>query len=919
MQNKTTVAAAVFAVLAASLLPLTALAQDEKPPAEPASEATADGDVTQLSDLQVVDDPLRALPNEVSTSSFGFNKPLLETPRSVSFVSQEQIDLFGLSAVEDLSRLVPGTFTTTRFGIQGGIDVRNVAADTYIRGMKRVALQGHGRSVLAAMDSIEVVKGPPSPIFGMGKIGGYTNMNPKSGRAKTGGYLPSSQGFAQAITGKYDRSEWSFGVGGPFQLASKRGGFYVYGLLEDSASFAQGVPIEQKMGQAALNIDNFVGPFRLEAGVIGQKSRSAGALTGRFNQAMVDSGEYIRGIPLVNLDLNSNGTIGYLEMHGASPVRGRISGTNQPLIQTWNWPRDASGNPLPIDQFPQVAGIPQSMYDYLVTTCGGVTGTNASCADPSGLMRAQGVGGPLPTSGFVPVGMVLDPRTVGYDTLDMRHSAAYEREVRAQFNTAYIDLVYDVNPDFTMKNQIFFDNMNQHKLSNQPCCGPQDTWVYEDKFTLTRRINGLPGWLRINSLGSVNFRLTRAETRSGGGGGDFGTHRSDAMGANWVDEFGGMTANTTFTNPFDNSNLAADGSPLGAEAASEFWEAGLGLMFDIDIFRKTNLLVGGRYDSSEAERKTSAGGINGTSGTSANPGTPLTGPTFVKGSDSGTSFSISLSHELPFKIRPYVTYAEASIALDGNNNALSNAIIQSGHIGEARLTEVGVKSSLFGDKLFFSAAGYEQTRINVTNSDDDSAIVDAFASSTITRGVEVEFKWVPVRNLFVSLYGMKQKTRYDPNIGGTLLVDARTLGFQDVIDPATGAVLYPAEAFLYGGRSRIVLPDDMEDYRYKRGNPETQFGMSGNYQMKNGLGFTFSGNRFSEVCTGRLCLVELPAATVANAGIFFDRNNWHAKLDLYNVFDERYFKPRTGDTLGDALAQAMPDQRWQFTVKIDFL
>jgi iron complex outermembrane receptor protein len=921
--TKLTVAAAVLAALAGAMLPAAAYAQDTATPAQTESAApadkTAEGDVAALSDLQVVDDPLRALPNEISSSSFGFAKPLLETPRSVSFVSQEQIELFGLSAVEDLSRLVPGTFTTTRFGIQGGIDVRNVAADTYLRGMKRVALQGHGRTVLAAMDSIEVVKGPPSPIFGMGKIGGYTNMIPKSGRAKTGGYLQSNQGFAQAITGKYDRSEWSFGVGGPVSIGPKHGGFYLYGLLEDSDSFAQGVPIEQKIGQAALNVDNFIGPFRLEAGVISQKSRSAGALTGRFNQAMVDSGQYIRGTPLVNLDLNSNGTIGYLEMHQASPVRGRISSNNQPLIQTWAWPTDSAGNPLPLDQFPQVAGIPESMYNNLVSRCGGVTGTNANCPDPTGLLRAQGIGGPRPTSGYVPAGMSLDPRTVGYDILDMRHSAAFEREVRAQFNTAYVDLVYDVNPDFTMKNQIFFDNMNQHKLSNQPCCGPQDVWVYEDKFTLTKRLSDLPDWVRINTLGSVNFRLTRAETRSGGGGGDFGTHRSDAMAPTWIDKLGGMTANTTFTNPFDNSVLSADGSPLGAPAESQFWEAGVGLMFDIDLFRKTNLLVGGRYDTSEAKRRSEASGLNGTSGTSANPGTPITTGTYVKGSDAGKSYSISLSHELPFKIRPYVTYAEASIALDGNNNTLSDAIINSGHIGSAKITEVGMKTSMFGDKLFFSVAGYEQTRTNVTNSDDDSAIVDAFASSTITRGAEVEFKWVPARNLFVSLYGMTQKTKFDPNIGGTLLVDARALGFKDVIDPATGKVLYPAEAFLYGGRSRIILPDDMSEYQYKSGNPEQQYGLSMNYQMQNGLGVTFSGNRFSEVCTGRLCLVELPAYNIANAGIFYDYKNWHAKFDLYNIFDERYFKPRTGDTLGDALAQAMPDQRWQLTVKIDFL
>src|SRR5262249_1976077 len=124
-------------------------------------------DVAELSDVQVTEDPLRALSNEPSASSFGFSKPLLQTPRPVPLISEEQLNLCALNSVEELVRGVPGAFTTPRFGIQGGIDVRNVPADTYFRGMKRINLQGHSRPVLAAMDSIEVVKGPPSPVFGM--------------------------------------------------------------------------------------------------------------------------------------------------------------------------------------------------------------------------------------------------------------------------------------------------------------------------------------------------------------------------------------------------------------------------------------------------------------------------------------------------------------------------------------------------------------------------------------------------------------------------------------------------------------------------------------------------------------------------------------------------------------------------------
>jgi iron complex outermembrane recepter protein len=219
------------------------------PPSDPGAQAGGP-EVVALGDVQVVADPLRLLPNEPSTSAFGLSKRLIETPRSVSTVSSETIELFGLSAVEDLVRLVPGTFTTTRFGIQGSVDLRNVPADFYFRGMKRLSLQGHGRSVLGALDTIDVVRGPPSPIFGMGKIGGYVNVEPKSGRAQNGGYIDGLTGFGKGVVGSYERNEWSFGLGGPIDVNGSRGGYYLHGLFEDSESFAHGVPIKQKLMQA---------------------------------------------------------------------------------------------------------------------------------------------------------------------------------------------------------------------------------------------------------------------------------------------------------------------------------------------------------------------------------------------------------------------------------------------------------------------------------------------------------------------------------------------------------------------------------------------------------------------------------------------------------------------------------------------
>jgi iron complex outermembrane receptor protein len=876
--------------------------------AQAAEETEESNDVAELSDVQVTEDPLRALSNEPSASSFGFTKPLLETPRSVSFISEEQINLFALNSVEDLVRVVPGAFTTTRFGIQGGIDVRNVPADTYFRGMKRINLQGHSRTVLAAMDSIEVVKGPPSPVFGMGKIGGYTNVTPKSGRAKIGGYLPDAQGFAQAIAGSYDRAEWSFGVGGPLGMKEKQGGYYVYGLLEDSESFTRDVPYQQKIVQAAVSVDNFIGPFRLDVGANYQFSKTAGALTSRVTQDLIDDGTYIRGTPLANLDANGNGSLGYLEYNQGSPVRGNLSAANQPLSQRWNWQRDANGNPLPLDQFQKVPGIPESLYNYLVTSCGGsATAAPTGCADPTGLLRAQGIGGPRPTSGYTPIGFALDPRTVGYDTLDLRRAGAFERELEGTFLLGFADLVYDVNPDFTIKNQLFYDSMDQFKVSQQPSGGKQDVSVIEDKITVTRRVNGLPEWLKLNSLGSVNFRSTKSSGYRYGG--DFGSTRTDVMAGT-----GGMTPNTSFIHAFENSDILNDGAPWTSDYETKYWESGLGLLFDLDIFTKTNVLIGGRYDYSKA-KNTDFATFNPAVGTATNPGRPV-GEASAEGSDHGTSWSVSLSHQLPWGFRPYATFAKSSLSLDSNNNSLDNATIESGHIGSAELKEVGIKAQFFGGKLQFSTAGYRQTRTDISRSDDPT--IGAEVSSTETEGWETEIKWVPIKNAYVSLYGLTQKSVYLFNNGGNILVDARTLGFQDVVDPVTGAVIYPAEAFLYGGRAFLTLPAGVPQYTEKQGNPNTQLGLTGAYQLENGLGFTLSANRLSAIHSGRLQLIELPETTTLNVGLTYDIANWDFKLDVFNATNERYFRARTGDTLSDALVSAMADRRWQLTVRTNF-
>jgi iron complex outermembrane receptor protein len=904
-------AAAISATLYATTGLLTVVSNahaQDTPAEEEVAPVEAGAPDPSIDVVTVTGDPLRALGTGPTESSFGFAKSLLETPRAVSFISEEQITLFGISTVEDLTRLVPGTYTTTRYGLQGGINVRGVPSDMYYRGMKRLQMQGHVRTVLSAMDGIEVIKGPPSPIYGMGRIGGFQNFTPKSSRASTGSYMRETQGFLQTTQGSYERNELQGGVGGPFTPFDKQGGYYVFGLFEDSDTYVKQVGARQEFFQATVAVDDFVGPFRIEFGGQAQRSITSGAYMNRVTQDMLDNGTYLAGQPMVDLDVDGDGLIGYLESHTASPVRGNVSSTNQPLNQRFPWPTDpATGSMLPISEFPTVAGVPATMLAYLNAH----PEVNCRAAD---VMRSMPAGGPLPSSGQLPVGFVLDPCTVATVPVDYRGNGAFEREQNAQQRLAYIDFIADENPDFTMKYQIFYDNIDSFKDSYLPYGENQYIKAIENKFTVTKRISddNLPDWVRINTLASLNYRETSGWIKSSGGDFDW---RQD------INFNGGYHyANTRFWTQLTNPDYVT-GAADTSFRSSKFNSTGLGVMFDVDLFAKWNFLLGGRYDTSDAEatdmpsfnantgRSPAAGVVCLEPGTGC-PGAWITTQTYADGTDDGRSWSVSISRQVGERWRPYLTSAVSSLQLSTSNDTLQVAVVRAGHIGEAELDEAGIKATFFDEKLQWTSALYRQTRTDVTDPEDPTEGADV--SSTEAHGVELEVRWVPTRDMFFSAYVLNQFAEFTVPSSASISLTARQMGYQDVVDPNTGEVLYPAEAFFYGGKANVNLPVGTPNYLERTGNPETQAGVNMSYTFKNGFGIVFGANWFSEVWADRGMTALIPEATVFNTGFTYEKDLWDLRINGYNVGDENYFRAGGGNA---GIMSSMPGQRWEFTAK----
>jgi iron complex outermembrane recepter protein len=958
-------AVALALALSASALSLTPLhAQETSTAATKSDKAKKDEDVASLSDVSVNADALRAISNDPSASSFGFAKPLLETPRSVQFVSEEQLSKFGVQSVQDLTRLVPGTYTTTRYGLQGAINVRSVTADQYYRGMKRLDQQGHVRTVLSAYDNIEVVKGPPSPVYGMGRIGGYTVLDPKASRAKTGKYMTKDQGYFQALTGSYRLSEFQFGEGLPFTIADRAAGVYLVGLLENSEGWIKNVGAQQKFLQATASVDRAIGPFRFETGGQLQNSITSGSYMNRGTQDLVDHGTYIGGQPMVNLDLNSDGRVGYVETYMASPVSGALSGSNQALTQRFTWKTDASGNPIPLSQFKDsIDGIPLTFKNYLTAH----PEISCSLANYMRTLPTSTLG--TATSGSLmtrnlPVGFFINPCTVNKQQVDYRANGSFERQQNAVQRLGYADLIYDTDPNFTVKQQFFYDSIDSFKDSWLPYGERQYIKAFEDKITVTKRLPEqlLPNWLGVNTLASINYRDTRGYIRSSGGDFDY---RQDVMAQSCPDfkcegsGTGGHYPNTMFWTQLTNNSYGT-GAPTTSETNSQYDELGLGVMADIEIFRATNLVIGGRYDKVDAHVDTpvvqnpSAGAftpdasiiaqyVGGTACTYqgqivTGTGTPQTCPGGVAraqiadSSQNATSWSASISHELPWgRMRPYYTQAVSSLALDGANSLFSAATVAGTNpfitgddginrasggkiIGQAKLQEVGIKGQLFDGRAQWTFDTFKQTRNDVSSPTDPSVGVEV--TSTETKGVEADVKFVPIKKIFLSASAAYMKSEYITGASASNMeVSGRDLGFKDIVDPTTGAV-YPAEAFLYGGRTALILTDPNNIYKDVPGLPAWQGAFNATYELPRGFGASFSSQYFSQTWANRIKTVKLPQALLFDAGVTFDHRNLHLRFSEFNIADTRYFQQ--GQSTNANLLTVMPGRRWQFQLKVDF-
>jgi iron complex outermembrane receptor protein len=424
--------ALAVALLSCTALATPAWADDAKPAESPPAEEPQD---------VVVTGSLDALPNKDVSSVFGFGKTVVETPRSVSTISAEQMERYGVTDIYDLVAQSPGTFTNSFFGVGGALDIRGTPGEVYFRGVRRLDNPGNYPTPIAAAERIDIVRGPSSPIYGPSKTGGYMNFVPKSARVAGGALLDHAEGEVSYTGGSWSYNDIKGQIRGPLRFGGTEFGYSLYGEIEDSGSYYRNMSTRNLVLQAAFD-NQITDTLRVEFG--GMYQKYDGQQNGGWNrltQALVDNGTYITGTP-VSLDTNGDGQYSPAEINAAG-------GT-------------AVFNPF----------RPTGPGAY----------TNAS---------------------FSPLLALVNPGTTTLSAKDVLTGP--NDFLRNKQKTAYFDVIWNAGSDLEIKNQLFYDGTDNVNNNDYGFSQFHNSYVIEDKIVVSKTFKSDVGKFSFQLSPSIRY------------------------------------------------------------------------------------------------------------------------------------------------------------------------------------------------------------------------------------------------------------------------------------------------------------------------------------------------------------------------------------------------------------------------------
>ncbi|MCC8980756.1 TonB-dependent siderophore receptor [Bradyrhizobium sp. 10BB] len=173
-----------------------------------------------------------------STAGTKTNTALIETPQSLSVVTQQELRDRNVQTLKDAVNYTPGA-TTTAFGYDPRFDSFYIRGfDATYTGIYRDGLrQGGGNFAIPkiepyGLDSVSILRGPASGLYGLGSPGGIVDLTTKRPTL-------TPFGEVQLQAGTYDRYQGSFDLGGPVP-GSDQLYYRLTGLLREAKTWYPG-------------------------------------------------------------------------------------------------------------------------------------------------------------------------------------------------------------------------------------------------------------------------------------------------------------------------------------------------------------------------------------------------------------------------------------------------------------------------------------------------------------------------------------------------------------------------------------------------------------------------------------------------------------------------------------------------------
>ena len=782
----------------------------------------------------VVTADLGSLPGDDMGAVFGFDKSILQTPRSASTVTDEMMDRFIVSDIDELIALTPGSFTQSFFGVAGTLDIRGTPGETYFRGMRRLDNPGNYPTPLAASSHVDIVRGPASPIHGPSKIGGYLNFTPRSAHTDPGD--EAVWGAVGLELGSWAKRVVNAEVGGPGRLAGQDFGYHLYAEIEDSDSYYRDTGTEQTVLQAS--VDAHRNQVELQFG--GMYHHYQGNQNGGWNrliQALIDEGAYVTGSPRP-LDTDGDGYISHQEFDvdgdGFTDLNpfaaGLAPGTQAPL--------DASG------PFPGACRIGATLI--------------FGCRPDLLALDAPGTA-------------KLSRRQVLVDPNDM---------LRSEVVTLFFDVIVPTDSGWEWRNKMFYESYDHLNEVAYGFSQFHDTWAFENKLVLANRFTWEGGGAAVQISPSV--RLT-----------DF-AHADD-----YTNEYFDRRDLTKPASPLDRRLLATQiDDDYTDYFIGKYLDLGFAIMADMD-WRRFNVVAGARYDRIDLDSRQPLDKLLLPSARNFCLDASCV-PLRADDQVEGVSWTFSLSYAVGQGLTPYFTASRQATVIAGQGAELSTFNVAAGQaFDESRLLELGLKGSLLDDRLYFAAALYEQERV-------DSQVQQIVTNqATRTEGLELELRWMVNHRLLLS-FGYSDIEVVNLNTldeGGRFSF----IGADDVPGLAPGAI--------YGGALSGLVQPVVVDAR-RAGMPEHIWSITATYDFGRGLAASASVVDVAATQSGFSRSVTLPAYTLVNAGVVFERGNWLVSAAAKNLTDERYFRANFPNLFGGVVA--LPELPRHYAVRIKY-